>query len=892
MNQPTASDHAPDPDALLKAAQREARGRLKIFLGAAPGVGKTFEMLTEARARQAAGVDVVAAVVETHGRVETAALVEGLEEIPQRRVPWQGGTISEMDIDAVLARRPTLVLVDELAHSNAPGSRHPKRWQDVDELLAAGIDVLSTLNIQHVESLNDVVASFTRVRVRETVPDSVLEQAEIQVVDLPPDELIQRLKDGKVYVPAEASRALAHFFSVANLSALRELSLRRAAQSVDAQMLDLVRGLGLPGQWPVAERILVAVSDHPGSDTLVRAAKRFADAARAPWTALSVVTPGTAARPAEAQARLAATLALAGQLGADIATVPAGDILSGIKTHAVQVRATQIVIGKAPRSWWFKLRHGSVVDRLVRETPGIAVNVLPLEGVDTATEATDSVTRTQIAVPPLVWVRTLLMVAAATLLGVALQNGLGIANISLLYMLPVMAAASLFGLRPGLVAGLASALAFNFFFLPPLYTFTIADPENWLAVVVLIGVAVATSQLAARIRTQADLAAASARDNAVLAGFLRRLTKIDDDSALAAAIAAEFARQFDCQALLAGPGSGGPALLAASDPDISLDTMAQAAAGWALERGEVAGHGSATLTASDWLFRPLIGATGPLAVLGLRREDGRDPLQANQLALLSGLIDQAALALDRARLAREARALARVEERDRLRTTLLQSVAHDLKTPLTIIQAAAAELEQGATPSLIATVRAEAERLKRFVGNLLDMARVEAGALQPEPQAIDLTDAIAAAVHDTRHVMDGRAITLDVRPDLPLVRLDPRLFHHMLINLLDNAGRHGGAATPIRISGLRTLDGLDLAITDEGPGLPPGLHPFTAFRRLQGSDRAAGGTGLGLAIVKGFAEAMGISVTARNRSDGVSGAVFALHLPAALLVHAPAEAML
>lgn len=881
MTEPTA----PDPDALLKAAQRAERGRLKIFLGAAPGVGKTYEMLGEARLRAAAGIDVVSGVVETHGRADTMAMLEGLEQVPLRRLAWAGGTLAEMDIDAILARRPALVLVDELAHSNAPGSRHPKRWQDVEELIAAGIDVLTTLNIQHVESLNDVVASFTRVRVRETVPDRLLEAADIQVVDLPPEELIQRLKDGKVYVPAEASRALAHFFSPANLSALRELALRRAAQSVDARMLDLVRGLGLPGQWPVAERILVAVSDHPGSEALVRTAKRQADAARAPWTVLNVITP--APRETGASARLAAILALAGQLGADVAHVPAADILSGIKAHAKKVRATQIIVGKAQRSWWFKLRHGSVVDRLIRETPGIAVNVVPIEG-----EAPGKAPAPAGPVPMKGWAQSLAMVALATGIGLALRQVLGIANVSLLYLLPVMMSASQHGLRAGLFAGIASGLAFNFFFLPPLYTFTIADPENWLAVAVLLGVAVATSQLASRIRAQADLASASARDNAVLAGFLRRLTQIDDERRLAQAIATEFAQQFAAQAVLAGPGPDGPTLLAASDTEVRLDTMALAAAGWALQRGEIAGHGSATLTASDWLFRPLMGANGPLAVLGLRRDDGRDPVAPDQLPLLAGLLDQAALALDRARLAGEARQLARVEERDRLRATLLQSVAHDLKTPLTIIQAAAAELERGSTPALIATVRAEAERLKRFVGNLLDMARVEAGALAVAPEAIDLTDAIAAAVHDTRHVLGDRPIQLDVRPDLPLVRLDPRLFHHMLINLLDNAGRYAPPATPLAIVATRRPDGIDLAITDAGPGLPDGVDPFTAFRRLQGSDRAPGGTGLGLAIVKGFADAMGIGITAANRSDGRQGAVFTLAMRASLLVQAPAEALL
>lgn len=366
-----------DPEAFLRQAAQEGRGRLKIFLGAAPGVGKTYEMLTDGMQRRKAGIDVVVGVVETHGRKETEALLVGHEIIPRRSIDHMGRRLGEMDIDAILERRPALVLVDELAHPNATGSRHPKRYQDVEELLDAGIDVYSTVNIQHVESLNDVVASFTRVRVRETVPDSILEMAEIEVVDIPPDELIERLKDGKVYIPQEATRALGHFFSKSNLTALREMALRRAAQAVDAQMLDYVRAHALAGSFAAGERILVAISEVPSAQGLVRAAKRLADALKAPWAAVHIETQRSLAFTAQEREQLADTMALASRLGATTATIPAPSVVEGLRHYLSDARATQIVIGKSTRSWWFELRHGSVVDKLVREVGDVAIHVLP-----------------------------------------------------------------------------------------------------------------------------------------------------------------------------------------------------------------------------------------------------------------------------------------------------------------------------------------------------------------------------------------------------------------------------------------------------------------------------------------------------------------------------------
>ena len=643
---PGAGDGRPDPDALLRAAAQEGKGRFKLFLGAAPGVGKTYEMLSEGAARKRDGIDVVIGVVETHGRAETEALTRGHEIIPRRATGDAERAYPEMDLDAILARAPQLVLVDELAHTNAPGSRHPKRHQDVAELLAAGIDVYSTVNIQHVESLNDVVASFTRVRVRETVPDTVLEMAEIEVVDIPPDELIERLRAGKVYLPHEATRALAHFFSKSNLSALRELALRRAAQAVDARMLDDVRALGLGGTWAGSDRIVVAINELPGADRLVRAAKRLADGLRGPWTAVFIETPRSAHFSDIAHRRVAAAMTLATQLGAAVATVPAADVVTGLQNFLADARATQLVMGKSRRSRWFEWLHGSVVDRVIRDTPGVAVHVLPVD--------TDGVGRERGRRPPARWGTragygvTTALVAGVTGMASALFHLLDLGNVALLYLLPVMVAASLYGLRTGLFAGITSSLAYNFVFLPPVGTLSISNPENVVSVVVLLGIAIATSQLTGRVRAQADLAAASARTNAMLAEFLRRIIGVDDRHVAARMICDDIGGLLDVQVVLLVPGTGVHLeMLAASDAGDPLGTIDIAAARWALDTGMAAGRGSGTLAASEWLFQPLRIGGRVLGVLGVAKDQATDPVRVDQLSLLGSLIDQSALILER-----------------------------------------------------------------------------------------------------------------------------------------------------------------------------------------------------------------------------------------------------
>jgi two-component system, OmpR family, sensor histidine kinase KdpD len=876
----------PDPLALLKAAKREARGRLKIFLGASPGVGKTYEMLREGADLLRQGKDVVAGVVETHGRADTQALTEPFEILARKPIEHGKHTLTEFDIDAMLARSPQVALIDEFAHTNAPGSRHPKRWQDVEELRDAGIDVLTTLNIQHIESLNDVVAGFTKVRVRETVPDALLDDADLEVVDLPPDELIERLKNGKVYVPEEASRALSNFFSKANLSALRELALRRAAQTVDRQMLDHVRLTGEPGTWAAGERIVVAVGDQPGGEFLVRAAKRLADTMHAPWTALTVETPRSVRLSERAQEQIASALKLAGNLGATLTTVSAPSVIAGLRAHVAESRATAVVIGKSQRSWWFELRHGSIVDQLVRRNEGIAVHVMPLplpSGDDDRANAPALDARGVMI--------GLAMIAVTTGIGLLLRPILGINAIDLLYLVPVVATATLFGLRASLISSLAGALAYNFFFLPPVHTFTIADPENIITFGILAGVGIVAAQLAGRLQREAKVGARSSTENAALAAFGQRLAAIADESGTAAVTCSEIASILNVNTVLLLKKGGKPVIAGAIPESPLLGPIDLTAADWAFERNEPAGRDTATLTASDWQFHPLATSLGVLAVLGIGHGGRGDPLPAEKRVLFATLLGQAALAHERLKLEGEAREMAALKQRDELRATLVSSLGHDLKTPLTSVLAAADALaHENSGSTAAAMLKAEAQRLSRLFDDLVEMTRIEAGAMAVRLEATDLTDAVSGAVHDLKDALARHKVVLDVPVTLPLVEADPRMLHHMLINLLDNAAKFAPPQTNITLSAKREPDRLLLAILDQGPGLPDNATQdlFGQFARGEGSD-SKGGTGLGLAIVKGFGEAMGLKVRALNRDDE-PGSRFEIEWPDQMIRAVTAEA--
>jgi len=888
------SDQRPSPEALLEAARREDRqsGRLKIFVGAAPGVGKTYAMLEAARAKRKDGVDVVVGVVETHGRKETQALLDGLEIVPRRRIEYRGQWLEEMDLDAIIARRPQLVLVDELAHTNASGSRHPKRHIDVEELLSHGIDVYTTVNIQHIESLNDVVAQITHVRVRETVPDKVFDRADaIELVDLTPDDLIQRLKEGKVYVPKQAERALDHYFSPGNLTALRELALRRTAERVDEQLLTHMRAHAIPGPWAAGERILVCISEDPRAAGLVRYARRLADRLHAPFTALYVETRRSLQFTEEQRDRVADTLRLAEALGGEAFTLPTGDrsIADDVVGFAHANNVTQIIIGKSARSRWFEILHGSVVHELVRRSGNISVHVIagdeltgepvPRKTVRTAEEGASFDIRS--------YGFALLAVAVALGIGAVIQQMLGIENVDLVFLTAVVAVAVRFGLWPSLFASVAASLCYNFFFLPPIYTFTISDPVNVAAFVFFTIVAVIVSHFAARGRTRTVAAHERVRTVELLYAFSRKLAGVGTLDDVLWATAYQTALMLKVRVVLLLPEDGSIAVKVGYPPEDTLDDADVAAAKWAWQNDRAAGRGSDTLPGARRLFLPMRTGRGAIGVVGIDSDKPGPLLTPDQRRLLDALIDQSALAIERVRLVEDLDRAKRTAETDRLRSALLTSISHDLKTPLAAILGSAGTLRDlsnalndGEKAELLTTVIDESERLNRFIANLLDMTRLESGAIVPNAARHDLGEIVGSALRRAGKILARHRVELELAAGLPMLDVDAVLFEQVLFNILDNAAKYSPAGTTIRIRSWRDNGSACLQILDEGDGIPAAEleRIFDKFYRVQKGDQVRAGTGLGLAISRGFVEAMHGTITAANRADR-TGAVFTITLP-------------
>jgi two-component system sensor histidine kinase KdpD len=893
-NQGRDPEQRPSPEALLEAARREDSplGKLKIFVGAAPGVGKTYEMLQSAHARLKAGADVVVGFVETHGRAETDALLRGLEVIPRKRIEYRDQVLEEMDLDAVIARRPQLVLVDELAHTNAVGSRHPKRYLDVEELLSRGIDVYTAVNIQHIESLNDVVAQITHVRVRETVPDSIFDRADaIELIDLTPDDLIQRLKEGKVYVPKQAERALEHYFSPGNLTALRELALRRTADRVDEQLLSHMQANAIAGPWAAGDRILVCVSEDPRAAGLVRYTKRLADRLHAPFTAISIETRRSLQLSDAERDRLADTLRLAEALGGEALTIPGVGrrIADDVVKFAHANNVTQIIIGKSTRSRWFEMTRGSVVHDLVRRSGNITVHVIAGDELP-AGPAPKTAVQTALRTEPFdarPYLMALLITAVGLGAAAVIKPHFGIENVDLVFLTAVVGVAVRYGLGPSLVASVAASLAYNFFFLPPIYTFTITEPTNIAAFFFFMLIAILVSNVAARVRTQADTAIGRIRTTEQLYAFSRKLAGTATLDDVLWATAYQTALMLKVRVVLLLPDDGVLTVKAGYPPEDELDKADLAAANWAWSNDRPAGRGSDTLPGAKRLFLPMRTGRGLVGAIGIDDDRSGPLLTPDQRRLLDALVDQGGLAIERVLLVEDMDRVKRTVESERLRSALLTSISHDLKTPLASVLGAAStmrdlagNLSDAEKADLLTTVIDESERLNRFIANLLDMTKLESGAIVPNTAPHDVGEIVGSALRRANKILASHRVSLELAADLPMLELDAVLFEQVLFNLLDNAAKYSPPDTTISIRSIRERDAVMLQVADEGEGIPPTELEcvFDKFYRVQKGDHVRPGTGLGLAISRGFVEAMHGRITAANRTDR-KGAVITIRLP-------------
>jgi two-component system sensor histidine kinase KdpD len=876
-------ERRPSPEALLAELKKPGRGHLKIFLGAAPGVGKTWEMLSEARSRRAEGVDVVVGVVETHGREETRRLLEGLAAVPLKRVWYCGRQFGELDLDALLERKPQLALVDELAHSNIPGGRHEKRWQDIQELIDAGIDVYSTLNVQHLDSLNDVVTQITRVPTRETVPDHVLASADqIELIDLPPDDLIKRLHEGKVYVPDAAERAVQHFFSRGNLTALRELAMRVAAERVDADVLNWRRARAVEGPWATQERILVLAGDSADSTRLVRLGKRLADRREASWIVAHVTS--SSREPRGTSDLATGALELAEQLGAEVATLTGHDLVAEILAYARARNVTQIVVGRSRRPWRRLLLQPSLAAALLRAAADIEITV--------ASRGVEAPAAPQTPAGSFRWLHeggygtagvvSVLCTAVAWLLAPIIEIG----SLGLVYITGVLFVAVRKGLGPALATSILCTISFDYYFTEPRFSFTV-NREDLLTLVVFVVTALVTGQLAARARGQIqDIRANSARATQ-LYDFSRRLAGAMGRDDLAWTICEHVGQTLGTDVVLLLLADGELELVAGDAGRGGLAESERVAATWALEHNEPAGYGTGTLPNGNWLFLPVRDARVPLGALGARQSDPAKILTPDQRRLLLALRDQAAIALGKARLADEIDRSKLVTETEKLRSALLSSVSHDLRTPLVSIKGATTtllELDATLPPEhkreLLEDVLEETERLNRFVQNLLDMTRLSYGAVEASRDWCDMREIAGEALRRLARPLDAHLVHVQIDPDDALIHTDAVLLEQILVNLLDNAAKFSPAGSRIRIQAGRAGRDYRIRIVDEGAGIPVKEREriFDMFHRVRAKDQQPAGTGLGLAICKGLVEALGGTIQALP-GDGGRGTNMEMRLP-------------
>jgi two-component system sensor histidine kinase KdpD len=882
-------EHRPDPDELLKNLQAEepSRGKLKIFLGYAAGVGKTYAMLEAAYQRKAQGIDVVVGYVETHRRIETEELLKGLDVLPRKQVEYRNVTLPELDVDAVIERRPQLVLVDEFAHTNAPGSRHPKRYQDVEEILDAGIDVYSTLNIQHLESLNDVVAQVTGVTVRETVPDRVIDEAsEIEVIDLPPDELLTRLKEGKVYVPEQAARAIQKFFRKGNLTALREMSLRRAAERVDDQMRAYMQTRAIPGPWPAAERLLVCVSPRPLSEHLVRSARRLAGELNAEWMVVYVETPQLAAISPEKRERVNRILQLGEELGARSHVLPSSSSIVAtsqtIMDFARKNNITKIIVGKPLRPRWQELLHGSLVDQLIHRSGDIDVYVVTSPHRP-AIPPEENPLRLHSPLFGYVW--SLLLVAGATGLGFLIGGRLEATNLVMVYLLIVVIAAIYLGRGPAILTSILGVLTFDFFFVLPYFTFAVSDTQYVITFIALFLVGMVISQLTAQAREQADAAQQREAETAELYDLSRDLAAAAELDVILRSLIQHCEQTFEREIVVFLPEGNQLAPRLAST-GLALGDEEMAVADWVYRHSEPAGRHTNTLPAAQLRYLPLKTAQGVVGVLGVGKPGTAErDLTPAQRRLMEAFANQAAQAIERARLAEEARQIKLLQAAEKLQNALLNSISHDLRTPLVSITGALTSLDEQSDvldeenrKSLIVTAREEADRLNRLVGNLLSMTRIESGAIKLHCEPGDIQDVIGTALEQLGKRVTDHEIKVYVPDDFPLISMDFTLIVQVVVNLLENAVKYSPKDSVIEVSAFLLDDKACLEIADRGVGIPSEdlTRVFDKFYRVQRPESVSG-TGLGLSISKGIVEAHQGNIQAHVRIGG--GTIVSIQLP-------------
>lgn len=878
------------PDALLALAKKEGRGHLKIFLGAAPGVGKTYAMLTSARSAKSDGRDVVLGLVETHGRRETELLVEGFEILPRKPIVYRNQIFREFDLDAAISRRPSLLLVDEYAHTNIPGSRHPKRWQDIEEILAAGIDVWTTLNIQHLESLNDVIQKITHVRVRETVPDRVFENAdEIVLVDLPPDELLKRLAEGKVYIQDTAARAVENFFKLQNLTALRELALRRAAERIDVDLVERMQAQAIEGPWAAGERILACVGPDSISPMIVRTAKRLADLMDAPWMAVTVELPGSQLSD-EKRRRIDETLKLAESLGAETKTLVGNDLPEEVLRFARFENVTQIVIGRSRSGMLAELLGRSLPQELVRRADDIAIHLITGRAETASWKLPRFALPGSVRLMPIIW--STLAVAGAVFVARFLAMLTTLPNLSMVFLMAVLFAAVSFGIWPAIYASFLSFLAYNFFFIEPVYTFTVAEPYELFALFIFLAVAVMTSALGGRVRDQARIAASRTRATRRLYEFTRKLSGLATVDAIAEGAATEINASLNKATVVMLDQNGELNLCSAWPPEEALETASMTAARWAFTHDEPAGAGTSTLPTVPWLFLPLRTPRKRVGVVGVAH-DGSSPLDSESQVLLETLTEQAAAALERATLSHEIVDARSSAETERIRNTLLASISHDFRTPLASILGSAtslldygSKLDDASRKDLLVQIKDETHNLDGMVRNLLAITRIDAGELELRRDWLDLRETVARVVNAARRRGAAQKFETNLPAGLPLLKADATLVDQAIGNVVLNAVTHTSPQTIIVIDATFDTKEIVLHITDNGPGISPEILPrafekfVTARTNVTNSDGGEG-TGLGLAIAKGIMEAHGGSIAAESPVSQGHGTRLSLTFPRA-----------